>query len=130
MALRNMPYFMRHHGCQFRFILRSEHERGMHGDETARQCKRIQHGIAHRKKEKVVPRLAPRLGPRRQQRIAEIVQVFEQRRVIQIVAIASDIAHDLLAKLAFHQRREFLTFGVTQTRQALRGSPRWRDRSR
>ncbi|MNQ49792.1 hypothetical protein D3C85_637120 [compost metagenome] len=120
MALRHMADLVRQHGRQFRLRLRRQHQGRVHADEAARQGKRVQLGIAHGKEEIVVIRFTTHAGARRHERVAEGIQVFEQGRVVEVVAVAADAAHDFLADLALHRRRQVFARRVTQVRQVRR----------
>ena len=123
-ALRHVADLVRQHRGQLRLGLRRQDQRRMHADETARQCEGVDARVAHREKGEIESRLAAHIRPRRHQRGAEVVQVFQDWRVVQVIRIAPDVVHDFLAQLALHQRRQFAAGGVAQGRQAIGGENR------
>ena len=112
-------------------------KRRVHGDEAARQREGVEHRVAHREEIEVGAGLAARAGIVGDQAAAEIVQVFEDRIVVEEVAVAPDVAHDLLAQLALEHWRQVFARGVAEGGQAvvvrlelLRRSGRRRERHR
>jgi len=117
MALRHVADLVRHHGGQFRFGLGRHQQAGMDGDEAARQRERVERRVTHGEEEEIGVGLAARAGHRAHQRVAEVVQVFEDRVIIEVIVVAPDVAHDFLAQLALDDRRQILARGVAERGQ-------------
>jgi hypothetical protein len=89
----------------------------VHADEAARQRERVDHRIAHGEEEEIGIGLAARAGREGRPALAEIVQVLEDGVVVEVIAVAPDVAHDLLAELALDDGRQVGARGIAQRRQ-------------
>ncbi len=112
-TLRDVADFVCDHARQLGLRLGRDDEARMDADEAAGQRERVEHRIAH-EEEAEVDR-ARRAD--RNQLVAELVQVFGRFRVGQVVRVAPDLGHDLLAELALQAGRQFFAAGFAQRRQ-------------
>jgi hypothetical protein len=124
-ALLHVADLVRQHRGQFRLVLRRDQQLRVHADEAAGQRERIDHRIAHGKEEEIGIRLAARAGRERHEVFAEVVQVLDDRVVVEVIGIAPDVVHDLLAQLALEHGRQVGTRGVAERRHpVVSGVPR------
>ena len=124
--LGDVTDFVRQHRGQLGFGLRGQYQTRVHTDKTARQGKGIQGRIAYGKKQEVITGIAPRLGTGGQQNAAGLVQVIQHGRIIDVIAVTTDIVHHLLTQTALHQGRQFLAVRAAKIRQSLRLQDRGR----
>ncbi len=128
-ALHHVADLVAQHGGQLGLALGRQQQGRVDGDEAARQREGVELGIAHGEEIIVEAGLAARAGPRFHQRVAELIQVFEDGRIVEEIVVAPDVAHDFLAQLALHQGRQVLAFRVAQAGQ-VGDLSRWQRRLR
>ena len=94
----------------------------VHADKTAGQRKGVDAAVAHQ--EDLEGQLLggfrrdlAALARRFEQRLPDTLQVLQQRRVVQVVRVAADLAHDLVAQVALGAEAEVLGRGLAQRRQ-------------
>jgi hypothetical protein len=117
-ALLHVANLVRQHRRQLGLVLRRDQELRVDADETARQRERVDHRVAHGEEEEIGIRLAARTGREGNQVFAEIVQVLDDGVIVEVVAVAPDVVHDLLAELALDDGRQVGARGIAQRRQA------------
>ena len=129
-ALRHVRQFVRQHRRQLVSAGGERDQPEVHAHVTARQRERIDAAVAHEKGFPGEPlvqvgidvAVAARL---RDERDPQRLEIFQQHRVVQVVGVAPDLAHDLFAQLALRAEAEIFRFGVAQGRQVvLRGGGR------
>ena len=104
-ALRDVADLVRHHRGQFRLGLRRQQQRRVHADEAARQRERVE------RRDRAPRRSRNRSRSRRARRAGASTRpspkLFRYSRigvVVEVIAVAPDVAHDFLAQLALDQR--------------------------
>ena len=111
--LRDVADFVCEHAGEFGLGLRPQDEPAVYPDEPAWQREGVHHRIADDEELEV-------LRARRAERnelVAQAVDVFGRLRIGEVIRIAPDLRHDLLADPAFLRRRQFLGAGLTERRQ-------------
>ncbi len=95
-----MGNFVPQYTGQLGFALCRFDQSGVHADKTTRQRECIQGGILEDKK----PECAAVFAARCHQAITQIVQILGQLRIVVILWIGVDVAHDLAAQACFFSR--------------------------
>ena len=114
-ALRYVRHFMRHHAGQFGLALRGQDQARVDADKAAGQRERVDLRI-HDQKE---IELLARVRARRDELVAQRVQIIGYLGVVRITGIGADLAHDALAQPALDLRRKLALRHVAQVGQAL-----------
>ena len=105
MALRDVRQLVREHGGQLVARRRHGNQPKVDADEAARQRERIDAAFTDQEQLERITQVdvganlaAQARG--RKQRLPDRLQVLDQDRVVQVVGVTADLAHDLLADLA------------------------------
>jgi hypothetical protein len=121
-----MRDLVRDHRSQFGFALRGGHQPGVHADESAGQCERIDHAIVHHEEFECDPGVRAVGG----EPVAEVRQVGVEFGVVEEAAVVAHLAHHLDADLALLCHGQHAARCIAQVGQ-FAGTGQWyRDRSR
>ena len=124
--LRDVRHLMRKHAGEFAFGLCDEHEPHIDADVTTGHRKRVDAGISHRKKFKLVANA--RVGV--QDARAQFVQVSVDLRILQIRTTRSQFAHCLHPEFFLGLTRHQHAGAVTQFGQTVLGARQSRQQQR
>ena len=111
MALRYMAQLMRQHRSEFVAATDHAHQPQMHAQITARQRKGVHRAVAPQQHlpSKALVQIGRKLAARtrrRQQRLPQVVDIFIEHRVIDVVRVAVQLADDAVAQAAFIAQRQ------------------------
>jgi len=124
MALRDVRHLVAEHRGEFVARRGDGDHAQVDADEAARQREGVDGRVAHEKGfpgETLVDIGGDVAEPARgrDQRVPDGVQILEQQRVVDVVGIGADLAHDLVAQLAFGADREIGRIGIAERWQAV-----------
>jgi hypothetical protein len=134
-ALRDVRQLVRQHRSQLVGRAGEIDQRQMHADITAGQRERVDASIAHqerleRESSIDVGRDVAELARSVHQRLPDRLQILQQHGIVEVVGVAPDLSHDLLANPLLGRHRDLVGSRFAQRRQLHLRPRRRRERER